>query len=92
MDDLTVENMFTEKWYTVDKLVPGLELGTLDRKRIIEHVVAAVTSEILSAPGSNPIGLTITVSMEKHPFMDEAAVLVRASTPQYELDDSFFAH
>ena len=88
--DLTVENMFTEKHYEVTHLVSGYTLGALQRKRMLEHVIADVTSTILSQPGSNPVGLTITVQL--HPNTDGAPMdlMVTATAPQYELDPAFF--
>lgn len=91
MDDLTVENMFSERYYTSQELVPGMALGALDRKKILEHVIAKVTSDILSAPGSNPVGLTITVQLADMQFLREPHLLVRATAPQYQLDEAFFS-
>lgn len=88
MGDLTVENMFSGAETHIRKLIPGMALGALDRKRIIEHVIADVTSEILNAPGTNPVGLTITTSMVQ--INGEACLEVVASTPQYDLSEDFF--
>lgn len=88
MGDLTVESMFAERTNSVRRLIPGMALGALDRKRTIEHWIADVTSEILNAPTTNPVGLTITVTA--HQVNDETCLEVVASAPQYELSGDFF--
>ncbi len=90
MSDLTVENMFSENFYTSERLVSGDALTALDRKRMLAHVINDMVSEILTAPGSNPVGLTITVTLKANPFADRPDLLVAASTPQYELSADFF--
>lgn len=92
MADLTVENMFTERSYAIEHRLPVEALSALDRKRMLVHVLADITQKILSAPSANPVGLAITVTVvpgicpERKPDL-----LVTATCPQYELDDSFFS-
>lgn len=91
MADLTVENMFTEKSFEVKQIVSGTMLSALDRKRMLTHVISDITQKILSAPGSNPVGLAITVTLVA-PIQEDGKpdLLVTATCPQYELTDSFF--
>lgn len=93
MTDLTVENMFVQKSFEVKHLVPGEALGALDRKRMLTHVIADITDKILSTPGSNPVGLCISVTLAG-PVVSGLTpnLLVTASCPQYELDEDFFTH
>jgi hypothetical protein len=91
MKDLTVENMFTDNSYEVKRLISGGTLGALDRKRMLEHVIADVVSAVLSAPGSNPVGLAVTVTLKASPFGESKPdLLVTATAPQYDLSDDFF--
>jgi len=90
-DDLTVENMFSTATSSVEYMVPGFMLTGIDRKRMIEHAVCDTVHQLISAPGVNPIGLTVTVSLI--PPIQEGStpnMLVKASAPQFELSDDFF--
>lgn len=90
--ELTLENMFTEKSYEVKELILGDALGLIDRKRMLSHVMADITHRILSAPGSNPVGLTVTVQLVPGVLPDGAPdLLVTATCPQYDLDSKFFS-
>jgi len=92
MSELTVENMFSEKSYEAKHLIDGATLTALDRKRMLEHVIGDLVSKILSAPGSNPVGLTVTVTLEPNPmFRGTPDLMVMATAPQYELSDDFFS-
>lgn len=91
MSDLTVENMFTEKSFEVKQLISSSMLSAIDRKRMLTHVIADMTQKILSAPGANPVGLAITVTLIPPTQPDSKPdLLVVATAPQYELSDSFF--
>lgn len=91
MSDLTVENMFTEKSFEVKQLVSGAMLSSLDRKRMLTHVIADLTQKILSTPGANPVGLAITVTLVSPALPDSKPdLLVTVTCPQYELSDAFF--
>lgn len=91
MADLTVENMFTERSFEARQLIHGSMLSALDRKRMLTHVIADITQKILSAPGANPVGLAITVSLVPSAHPDGTPdLLVVATCPRYELSDNFF--
>lgn len=90
MQDLTVENMFSEKSYRLATRVSGAVLGPVRQRRLLAHVVADATQKILSEPGANPVGLTVTVTLV--PGLDGSApdIEVVATCPQRELSESFF--
>jgi hypothetical protein len=86
MNDLTVENMFTDKSFEVTQAVDGSMLSSLDRKRMLTHVISDITQKILSTPGADPVGLTITVTVTPPAHRDgRSDLLVVATCPQYEL-------
>lgn len=90
MNDLTVENMFTDKSFEVKQIVSGSMLSALDRKRMLMHTVSDITQKILSAPGADPVGLAITVTLAAPMYSEEHPdLLVVATCPQYELSDVF---
>ncbi len=91
MDDLTVESMFSSKSFEVRQILNGSMLSSIDRKRMLTHVIADITQKILSAPGSNPDGLAITVNLVSPRVEGEKPdLLVVATCPEYELSPSFF--
>ena len=90
MSDLTVDNMFTPTFYELRRVIDGSLMGPVGNKRLLAHAVADVTQEILSAPGANPLGLTVTVTAMPGPSKGHPNLLVTATCPQYELTESFF--
>lgn len=88
--ELTVENMFAEKLNTIDHLVSGATLSASDRRHMLTHVVTDVVGKLLAQNSTNPIGLSVTVTLAEIPGLAGTNLLVRASAPQYELSDDFF--
>lgn len=87
--ELTVENMFATETITVERLIDGKGLTARDRRRMIEHIVADVAHQLLAQPGTNPIGTTITVSLDEV-LQSGTTVSVRGTAPKYELSDAYF--
>jgi hypothetical protein len=87
--DLTVENMFSQKSYEITRLVGEENLPPTDRKRLTEHVIAQVVSQILSQPGSDPSGLAVTVTGVPGPQEGTTQLLITATSPRYVLSDEF---
>lgn len=78
-----VDDLFAEEYYENTQVLKDMAVGTPDRKRLLELVVAKVTSETLGAPGANPVGLTITVHEEE--LDGKPSLVVTATAPQYAL-------
>lgn len=83
--------MFSTKHYEIRHVLDGSLLGPVGQKRLLAHVIANISQEILSAPGANPLGLSITVTvLSGHTDDRRPNLLVTATCPHYELTDSFF--
>lgn len=83
---MSVEDLFSEKSYSLRQAVDVSHLSSLDRRKLLGHVVADMTQRILDAPGANPVGLTVTVTeamLASRPTLD-----VLATCPRYVLSDA----
>ena len=85
MKELTVENMFTTDHADVVAYVDSGTLGPSDRKRMLEHVVAQVVEKVFHTSGSTPIGLSVTITMEKLPGIEQPVAVVRGTAPTLAL-------
>lgn len=86
----SVEDLFSQAYYELRNVVPGMALGALDRKRMVEHVINDTVHKLLSYPGANPAGLTITTNLVHDGV--ETCMEVVGTIPQYSLSEDFFTH
>lgn len=80
----TVQELFTETSVEMSRSVPT-ELSVDVRERYIAHVVADLASKILRMPGTNPRGLTITVTSDVPSLHNPIPqMVVVATAPMHE--------
>lgn len=74
------ESVTPVAWYYEQRIVDRSAVGEIDRKRLLEHVISDVAYKILSEPGANPVGLTITVLLHgKDQYLE-----VVGTAPRYQ--------
>lgn len=85
------EDMFQGSFIEATNLLDGWVPSAIDQKRMLTHVVADLVQKVLSVPGSNPVGLTVTVtSGPQTPSGERPNLLVMATCPEYELIEPVF--
>lgn len=78
-----VEKLFTNNYYTLTEILPIELLNSLDRRRLLGHVIGDAAQKLLGATGVNPVGLTITVTASSREGLGEI-IEVYATAPQYD--------
>jgi hypothetical protein len=83
MADMRVQELFTESSVEMRRVIPG-DMSVDLRDRHIEHVVADLASKIVRTPGTNPRGMTVTITSDP-PTIErpQPDLLVVASAPMY---------
>jgi len=89
-EGLSVNDLFSQAHYELRSVVPGMALGALDRKRMVEHVINDMVHQLLSCPGANPAGMTVTTNLIQ--VNNETCMEVVGTIPQYALSEDFFTH
>jgi hypothetical protein len=89
MSKLQVEHMFTDQFFEVSRAMSSRSLNALDRKRMLEHIIGDVVSQLLSTTGSNPVGMTITVGTSPSAMGGTPDIVVTATAPRSDENSEF---
>lgn len=79
----SVQELFTTESFEMRRVVRG-DMSVDLRDRHIAHVVADLSARVIRQPGTNPRGLTVTVTCEtSDPSNPSPDLVVVATAPMY---------
>jgi hypothetical protein len=82
-EDGGIESMVADTHVTASSDINSQGLTAADQRRIIVHYTAEMVHQVLSMPGTNPLGVVTTVELVEDASKGHPRIRVAATAPRY---------